>query len=302
MSRSPAMSAGQRQPHRFTPKLRLRSVYLSHRTPPDSSFGALHFSRASPDKCNPLKESCGKTFGPANCTLAMLALQQQIEEANFMRLKLAMIPLAIFVCNSALAEFIIVEIEDYEAHLMKLGTPFLGEVAGSIQVSPPKILINEGDKIPRTPILGYQVAQFHLRLELNGFIGTPDGFTQPYSGVNEVTFICTLPNSCLEDSSKRSDVSAMTVDEKIDKLMYKNNGKPIDATAYKCVMDKCAQSVEAFSSPRKVLTFISPNGELPRNLYDIHFTNEWLDPDEKTVSGFEECLSDTKCIQGISRK
>ncbi|MCZ8333090.1 MAG: hypothetical protein O9328_02400, partial [Rhodobacteraceae bacterium] len=42
-------TAGQRQPHRFTPKLRCRSVPVSHETPPGSSVGALHIFRASPD-------------------------------------------------------------------------------------------------------------------------------------------------------------------------------------------------------------------------------------------------------------
>ncbi|WP_299847855.1 hypothetical protein, partial [uncultured Paracoccus sp.] len=46
---SPRPAAGQCQPHRFTPKLRPRSVPVSHRTPPGSSVGALHFFRASPD-------------------------------------------------------------------------------------------------------------------------------------------------------------------------------------------------------------------------------------------------------------
>ena len=41
-------AARQRQPHRFTPKLRRRSVPVSHRTPPGSSVGALHIFRASP--------------------------------------------------------------------------------------------------------------------------------------------------------------------------------------------------------------------------------------------------------------
>ncbi len=44
----PRPTATQRQPHRFTPKLRRRSVPVSHRTPPGSSVGALHCLRASP--------------------------------------------------------------------------------------------------------------------------------------------------------------------------------------------------------------------------------------------------------------
>jgi hypothetical protein len=44
----PRPATRQRQPHSLTPKLRRRSDPSSHRTPPGSSVGALHFSRASP--------------------------------------------------------------------------------------------------------------------------------------------------------------------------------------------------------------------------------------------------------------
>ena len=44
----PRPTTGQCQPHRFTPKFRHRSVPVAHRTPPGSSVGALHFTRASP--------------------------------------------------------------------------------------------------------------------------------------------------------------------------------------------------------------------------------------------------------------
>jgi hypothetical protein len=43
-------STAQCQPHRFTPKLRRRSVPISHRTPPGFSVGALHIFRASPGR------------------------------------------------------------------------------------------------------------------------------------------------------------------------------------------------------------------------------------------------------------
>jgi len=64
-------SAGQRQPNCFTPKFRRRSFPMGHRTPPGSSVGALHFSRASPFLAPPALLAQCKTPSFVSCMLAI---------------------------------------------------------------------------------------------------------------------------------------------------------------------------------------------------------------------------------------
>ena len=56
----PRPATGQCKPHRFTPKLRRRSVPVSHRTTPGSSVGALHIFQASPTCPNRPVEQGGR--------------------------------------------------------------------------------------------------------------------------------------------------------------------------------------------------------------------------------------------------